>query len=97
MSKDDVLKYCEQFSPADIEHAEQAIENARMIKKGVYRYLNGCPANFGLDDYVGICEELPDVELDSQSADESNDMCEACWKRALGVDKDGAIDKGTED
>lgn len=83
--KDKILDYCDKQIPVDTTHIENALENARMIRKGEYRYLNGCPATYGHDDYIGICEELPDVILDSLSLKESDDMCEACWKRALGI------------
>lgn len=94
-SKEDVLKYCNTFKNVDLEHIGNALENAKLINKGEYRYLNGCPSSFGLDDYVGICEEDMEVDYASLNPRQQFDVCEACWKRALGVE--GDHDKGRED
>jgi hypothetical protein len=80
--KETVLNYCGQFSASSIEHMEQAIENKKLIEKGDYKYLNGCPSNFGLDDHAGICEI---EETDNYTEPQKLDMCERCWKQALGV------------
>jgi hypothetical protein len=80
--KEIVLEYCNQFKMPDLEHIEQAIENKRMIEKGEYRYLNGCPSNFGLEKHIGICEI---EETDDYTPQQQSDMCERCWKQALGA------------
>lgn len=41
--------------------------------------LNGCPSTYGLDDYVGLCEE-EDV---GQYFKKQNLQCLNCWKKAL--------------
>ena len=88
MSKEKVLEYCKRFTMPDLSHIENAIDNARMIEKGEYKYLNGCPSAYGLDDYVGICEEMKDGEYEALGMAEQENVCEACWKRALGVEED---------
>jgi hypothetical protein len=59
---------------------EDAIENKRLIEEGEFRYLNGCPSSYGLDHYVGLCEEEKIIGNVSQM-----DQCECCWRKALNV------------
>lgn len=80
--KETVLKYCGQFSAPSVEHMEQALENKRFIERGEYKYLNGCPSNFGLDDHIGLCEIK---DTDDYTEPQKMNMCERCWKQALGV------------
>lgn len=82
MSKEAVLAYCSQYSRSSIEHMEQAIENKRLIEQGRYSELSGCPSNFGIDDHVGLCEIEETVDY---TENQKMDMCERCWKQALGV------------
>lgn len=82
MSKEKILNYCNQFSKFSIEHMEQAIENKRLIEQERYSELNGCPSNFGLEDHIGLCEI---EEIDNYTEEQKADMCERCWKQALGV------------
>jgi hypothetical protein len=77
--KEKILEYCNQFTMPDLEHIEHAIENKRMIENGEYRYLNGCPSNYGLEEYKGQCY-IEEVEQDEQ-----DNQCELCWKKALQV------------
>lgn len=83
MSKDAILKYCDQFSESSIEHIQNALENKYLIERGEYRFLNGCPSSYGLDDYMGLCET--EEKKGNGSNKEFEDMCEMCWKKALGV------------
>lgn len=84
LSKEKVLAYCGQFSRSTVEHMEESIENKRLIEQERYRELNGCPSNFGLDEHVGLCET---EETDEYTEPQKMDMCERCWKQALGVDE----------
>lgn len=77
--RDTVLKYCSQWSLASYEHIQNAIENKRLIEQERYSELNGCPSSYGLDEFVGLCEE------ENVSWKAQDDQCEMCWKKALGV------------
>lgn len=74
-----ILNYCKTLQTHDVEHLQSAIENQRLIEKGEYDMLNGCPSTYGLDDYVGLCEE-EDVGQDFKK---QNLQCLNCWKKAL--------------
>lgn len=78
--KDTILKYCNQFSIYSVEHMENAIENSRLIEQGKYGELNGCPSNYGLDDFKGLCFE---EEVEGNEA--QLEQCERCWKKALDL------------
>lgn len=80
MNKDKFVNYCEKLEKLDVKHIEEAVENKYLVEKGKYRQLNGCPQNFGVDDYVGLCE-IEEV----QGIIEQTNQCERCWKKALNV------------
>lgn len=92
-SKKKVLDYCEKFVRIDFEHICAAQDNFRAIKEERYSDLAGCPSGFGLDDYVGLCELETEEVLEKQSYTDACDMCEKCWKQALGVDRKEKIQK----
>ena len=77
--KNTILNYCKQFSMSSAEHIENCIENKRHIENGELSKLIGCPSNFGLDEFAGLCEE-EDVGNDYKLQCE---QCEKCWKKAL--------------
>lgn len=81
MSKEIINSYCEKLKKIDIKHIEEAVENKRLIEEGKYRELNGCPQNFGLENYIGLCE----IEKVEETLQQIN-QCERCWKKALNVD-----------
>lgn len=79
--KEIVLNYCKNIKIHDIEHLKNCLDNEYLIEQGKYDELAGCPSNYGLDDYVGLCER-EDVGKDYHKQEE---QCERCWKLALGI------------
>ena len=45
-----------------------------------YNLFEGCPQNFGLDDYIGLCELEENKNI---SENDIYKLCESCWKKAL--------------
>lgn len=85
MSKEQILKYCGQWDVNSLQHMEQAMENKRLIERGLYDLLNGCPSGFGLDDHIGLCETDP-LPKDAKYSEQCS-QCETCWKLALEVEE----------
>lgn len=79
--KDIILEYCSTVQTHDIDHLQNAIDNERTIKNDEYEDLSGCPMNYGLDNYEGLCETRDDYE--KLSYKEQCEMCNKCWKQAL--------------
>ena len=77
-----ILNYCKTVETNDIEHLQNAIENARYIKDSDYKMMNGCPSTYGLDEHVGLCEI---EETDDYKEPQKTDMCNRCWKQVLGI------------
>lgn len=84
LSKNKIIEYCKELGKIDTKHIEEAVENKRLIEAGKYRELNGCPQNFGLDDYVGLCE----IEKEPKSYQDELNQCERCWKKALNINNE---------
>lgn len=79
-NKDTILEYCKTVMTHDIDHLQNAIENARYIENGEYEMMNGCPSAYGLDYHVGICEI---EEIDDYTEPQKIDMCNRCWLAVL--------------
>ena len=75
--KEKIMNYCNQFDKFNIEHMEQAKENKLLIEQKKYSELNGCPSNFGLDNYEGLCE------IEKVPSNKQLEQCEKCWIKAL--------------
>jgi hypothetical protein len=80
--KEVILNYCKTIETHDVDHLQDAIENARYIKNGEYKMMNGCPCNYGLDDHIGLCEI---EETDDYTEQQKTDMCDRCWKQVLDI------------
>jgi hypothetical protein len=80
--KEIILKYCKTVKTHDIDHLQDAIENARYIESGEYKMMNGCPSSYGVEEHVGICEieEHKDWDINKLT-----DMCNRCWKNVLDI------------
>lgn len=75
--KSNITTYCKRMSKVDIEHVQDCIENLAFIENGEISKINGCPMNFGLDGYIGLCE------LEEVLAEDQYSQCEECWNKAL--------------
>jgi hypothetical protein len=69
---------------SDVEHLMHCEELRYEFKQ---KNLNidsvGCPSNFGLDEYDGLCFE---EDLDNSiTYKQSVEMCRRCWKIALEI------------
>lgn len=82
MSKDIILNYCKAVKTHDINHLQNALDNERCITYEEYDKMSGCPSNFGLDSYIGLCE----IEV-VDSLGKQEQQCLKCWKQALGVEE----------
>jgi len=76
--KDVILNYCETIKTHDIEHLQNCLDNEKDIKNGDLSILAGCPMNFGLDDFEGLCEKEDVHGWQAQSL-----QCYNCWRQAL--------------
>lgn len=69
-NKDKVINYCKNVCSVDESHLENAKHNLAVIN-GLDSEFEGCPSNYGLTEYEGLCEDYDD------------NCCEECWRKAL--------------
>lgn len=69
-NKDKVINYCKNTCSVDEAHLENAKHNLNVIN-GLDSEFEGCPSNYGLTDYQGLCRDYGD------------DYCNECWNKVL--------------
>jgi hypothetical protein len=80
-NKEIILEYCDNIQTGDIDYLQSCIDVRESLRDGGIRYyLDHCPSAYGLDDYIGLCEESAD---DNMSNQEKINQCERCWDRVL--------------
>lgn len=82
MSKDKFKDYLIKTSNVDTSHIEKCINNLNVLKMDNidYNLFEGCPQNFDLEDFIGLCELEENNDI---TGNEIYKLCENCWKKAL--------------
>ena len=74
-NRDKIINYCKNISSVDETHLENAKHNLNVIN-GLDAEFEGCPSNYGLTDYQGLCKDYDD------------NCCEECWNKAISKQLD---------
>lgn len=76
-----VINFCRNIKTHDIEYLEQANHNLYILEHNKSTdYLLGCPNNYGLDFFVGLCWKEYPKEMTNK---EKEELCRECWEKAL--------------
>ncbi len=79
--KDAITYYCKNVKTNDIEYLEEALNNLHVLENNEpIENLMGCPNNYGLEYYEGLC--FQDNMEEMSNADKIK-LCNECWKKAL--------------
>jgi hypothetical protein len=80
--KEIIMKYCRKTGRQDISHIENCVENLGYLENNEIDKLEGCPSNYGLNYYVGVCER-DGLTSTNTSSKELVEKCKECWEIAL--------------
>lgn len=86
INKQRILTYCNNVKSGinDIDHLYNCIDIINAIEKsdGSEYDLDFCANNYGLDEYVGLCE-IESLSPSKYSTNDQIEQCKKCWKIAL--------------